>query len=84
MADTKSAIGSQQVGNVTHSVMGEQLITQLQNAVKTNPGSEFLIVQRTRQGEDPTIWSTGDTEQTKDLFRGAYTSLAYDKDFERT
>jgi hypothetical protein len=84
MNTQKGAIGAQQQGNVTHGVMPEQIVKELQSAASAGPGTDFLVIQRVRQGEEPRIWSTGDPEQTKDLFRTAYTSLAYDKEFERT
>lgn len=78
----KGAIGAQQQGNVTHGVMPEQIVKELQAAAQSAPGTDFIVIQRVRQSEEPRIWSTGDPEQTKDLFRGAYTALAYE--FERT
>lgn len=32
-------------------------------------GGDFIVIQRQRQGEEPKIWSTGDQEQTDQLFR---------------
>lgn len=69
-----SALGSQQqAGNITYGVMPEQIT----NKLKENPGAEFIVVQRVRQGEDPLVWASGDPTQTEDLFRHAYTSLAF-------
>lgn len=78
----RPAVGAQQTGNVTHGVMPEQIVKELQAATTAYPGAEFLVIQKVRQGEEPRIWSTGDPEQTKDLFRSAYTSLALKPDFE--
>lgn len=74
----RSAIGAQQQGNITHGVMPEQIVKDLQSASSSGPGTDFLVIQRVRQGEEPRIWSTGDLEQTKDLFRLA--SNAFDKE----
>lgn len=76
----RGAIGgtSQQQGNITYSVMGEQLVKNLQQAQRDNPGTDFIVIQRVRQGESPKVWSTGDQEQTKDLFRHTYTDLAFE------
>lgn len=82
MPDNKSAIGSQQQGNITYGVMAEQLVKELQSASQSAPGTDFLVIQRVRQGEEPRIWSTGDPEQTKDLFRLAQTGLG--SELERT
>lgn len=65
----RGAIGAQQQGNITHGVMPEQVVKELQAATTAYPGSEFLVIQRTRQSDEPRIWSTGDPEQTKALFR---------------
>lgn len=65
-------------GNITYGVMPEQLAKEL----KENLGGEFILIQKVRQGEMPHVWSSGDPEQAKALFREAYTDLAY-KD-ERT
>lgn len=52
--------------------MAEQLVNKLQQASKDNPGSDFIVVQRLRQGEEPRIWTTGDPTQAKQLFKTAY------------
>lgn len=68
----RGAIGtSQQVGNITYGFMPEQVT----NKLKENPGAEFIVVQRVRQGEQPTIWASGDPAQTKDLFQHAFDTL---------
>jgi hypothetical protein len=84
-SSSRSAIGgAQQQGNVTYGVMNEQVVKDLQQASTSSPGTDFIVIQRVRQGEHPRIWSTGDQEQTKSLFRDAYTSLAFEKDLERS
>jgi hypothetical protein len=35
---------------------------------KLTDGGEYLVISRTRQGETPKIWSTGDQEQTQHLY----------------
>lgn len=53
--------------NITYGVMPEQVLKQLQQE-----GGEFVVIQRTRQSEQPRIWASGDPTQTKDLFRHGY------------
>jgi hypothetical protein len=74
----RSAIGGtsklgtgQQVGNFTYGVMPEQITAKL----RENPGAEFLVIQRTRQGEEPQVWASGDPTQTQDLFKHASTAF---------
>jgi hypothetical protein len=62
-----SQLGSQQTGNVTYGVMPEQITSKL----KENPGAEFIVIQKVRQGEDPLVWASGDLEQTSQLFQHA-------------
>jgi hypothetical protein len=59
--------GAQQQGNVTYGVMPEQVT----RALSENGGSEFIVIQQDRQSSQPKIWSSGDPEQTKSLFRNA-------------
>lgn len=59
-----SELGGQQAGNITYGVMPEQIASKLTD----NPGTDFLVIQRVRQGEEPKVWSTGDPEQTSHLF----------------
>lgn len=67
-----SAIGSQQQkGNVQYGIMPEQLISKLQG--QGNSG-EFIVVQRTRQSDEPQVWSTGDPQQTQQLLQHVYRS----------
>jgi NADH dehydrogenase FAD-containing subunit len=57
-----SSLGSgQQTGNITYGVMPEQIT----NKLKENPGAEFIVIQRVRQGEDPQVWASGDAAQTR-------------------
>lgn len=76
----RGAIGSQQQGNVTYNVMPEQIVKQLQS----NQNAEFIVIQRVRQGEEPKLFSTGDPTQAQQLFRQAYTNLAFDKEHAST
>jgi hypothetical protein len=32
-------------------------------------GTEFIVIARTRQGEQPQVWSSGDEQQTQSMFR---------------
>jgi hypothetical protein len=57
--------------NITYGVMPEQIT----NKLKENPGAEFLVIQRVRQGEEPRVWASGDQAQTEELFRHTFTSL---------
>lgn len=68
--------------NVNFGVMPEQIIKELQGATSSSSGSDFIVIQRVRQGEEPKVWSTGDPEQTKNLFRNGYTALAYNDELE--
>jgi outer membrane lipoprotein SlyB len=68
-----SRLGAQQTGNITYGVMPEQIT----NKLNENPGAEFIVIQKVRQGEEPQVWASGDATQTEDLFRHAYTSLAF-------
>jgi hypothetical protein len=38
---------------------------QITNKLKENPGAEFIVVQRVRQGEEPQVWASGDPTQTR-------------------
>ena len=58
-----SSLGGQQ--NVQYGVMPEQLVSQIKN----QGGTDFVVIQRSRQSEEPKIWSTGDQEQTQHLLR---------------
>lgn len=58
-----SKLGSQQQGNVTYSVMSEQVIQKLTDS----PNAEFIVIQRTHQSHQPEVWSSGDQEQTRSL-----------------
>lgn len=65
----RSAIGGtssigQQAGNVVYGAMPEQLVQHLQD----DKTGEFLLIRKTRQGDEPQVWSSGDPEQTKALF----------------
>ncbi len=35
---------------------------------KLQSGSEFILIERTRQGEDPRVWASGDLEQARQLY----------------
>jgi hypothetical protein len=61
--------GTSQLGtkNINYSVMPEQVTKTLQSG---NVG-EFILIQQTRQGEQPQVWSSGDPEQTSHLFNHA-------------
>jgi hypothetical protein len=61
-----STLGAQQQGNITYSVMAEQLTKQLQQSGGTG---EFVLVHRQRGSELPTVWSSGDPQQTQALYR---------------
>jgi hypothetical protein len=60
-----STLGAQQSGNTTYSLMTEQVIEKIR---QQGNGTEFLVVHQVRQGEEPTIWSTGDPAQAKHLY----------------
>jgi hypothetical protein len=60
--------------NISHGVMPEQLVNKLRDATTANPGSDFVVIQKLRQGEPAQVWSTGDQEQTQSLFRETYDS----------
>ena len=44
-------------------------------ANKFNDGTDFIVIARGKQSEDPLIWSTGDREQTEELYRRAATVM---------
>lgn len=71
----RSAVGAQQQGNVTYSVMPEQIRKQL----ATDTTGEFIVIRRARQGDEPQVWSTGDRDLTEQVFRQVYTNLAFDR-----
>jgi hypothetical protein len=35
---------------------------------KITDGGTFIVISRTRQGEEPQVWATGDEQQTQQLF----------------
>jgi hypothetical protein len=67
-----SSLGAQQNGTITYGAMPEQLAKQLQGDTK----GEFIVFRKTHQSDPVQVWSTGDPEQTKSLFREAYEQLA--------
>ena len=86
MDNERQAIGgTSQLGTTTdtgqptinYGVMPEQVQQQL------TPGTEFVVIAKTRQGEPLTVWTSGDQEQTQQLFRDAYTGLAFERTSER-
>jgi hypothetical protein len=36
---------------------------------KVSDGDEFILITRSRQSDQPQIWSSGDQQQTEQLFR---------------
>lgn len=38
---------------------------------KLDEGTDFIVIARGKQSEDPLIWSTGDQAQTEELYRRA-------------
>lgn len=68
-----STLGAQTTKNVTYGIMPEQVTKQLQDA----GNHEFIVITRTRGSSEPQVWSSGDPSQTQNLFRSAYTALAF-------
>ena len=66
--------------NVTYGVMGEQLVSQIKN----QGGTDFIVIQRARQSDEPKIWSTGDQEQTQHLLRQVFSTFSTDRQPEPT
>lgn len=69
----QSALGGQTSKNVTYGIMPDQVTKHLQSA----SNNEFIVITRTRGSSEPQVWSSGDPEQTQNLFRSAYTALAF-------
>lgn len=38
-------------------------------ANQINDGDQFILVKRSRQGDEPQVWTSGDQQQTQQMFR---------------
>jgi D-Tyr-tRNAtyr deacylase len=41
-------------------------------------GTQFIVITQTRQGEQPSIWSSGDPQQTQQMFRQVQSQVQVD------
>lgn len=57
--------------DVSFHTKAEHMVEQLQGA----GNGTFIVIQKTHQSNAPTIWSSGDPEQTQHLFREAREGL---------
>lgn len=54
---------SGQTGNVKYNTPPSQVASQISD------GDEFILLKRSRQGSEPQVWSSGDPQQTQQMFR---------------
>lgn len=49
--------------------------TAIEVGNKVSDGQEFLLITRSRQGEDFQVWSSGDPQQTEQMYRQAHSKF---------
>lgn len=64
-----SAFNTRSDQSAQYGVMPEQVTKQLQQ------GGEFIVIHRERGSSQPTIWASGDPQETKQLLKVGYNQL---------
>jgi hypothetical protein len=69
MPQTYGSGSSSSAQNVHFNTPPAQVTSQI------NDGDEFILLKRSRQGDEPQVWSSGDQKQTQQMFRDVQTNV---------